>query len=176
MRVSGGSETQSTEKPARSEKPSKKKKTHGNAGNAAATETKEAAAPKRKPRGLIKTAGAAAEEDAKVELSSKAAKLERAVKAQQTEKVELSGAATARKKTENREIPKTAAEKAEAPVTTLPKKQPPAGASPKDDVQDRELKEAEILMDHVNSGRLPPAETKSAMGRIGEIVKKYGKA
>lgn len=43
-------------------------------------------------------------------------------------------------------------------------------------ISEREMKEAETLMDHVDSGKLSKDEHDLAMGRVGEILKRYGKA
>lgn len=41
---------------------------------------------------------------------------------------------------------------------------------------DRELTQAETLMQHINSGKLGEEERANALSRVGEIVRKYGTA
>jgi hypothetical protein len=49
-------------------------------------------------------------------------------------------------------------------------------AATESSTEDKELKEAEGLMDHVNGGKLSDHDREMAMSRVGEILKKYGKA
>ena len=51
-----------------------------------------------------------------------------------------------------------------------------AAKEPEPVSSDKEIKQAETLMDHVNTGKLSPEEHELAMKRISEIVKKYGNA
>ena len=41
---------------------------------------------------------------------------------------------------------------------------------------DRDIKQAETLMDQVDGGKLPDGDREKAMKRIGEVLKKYGQA
>lgn len=81
----------------------------------------------------------------------------------------------AEKKAGGKKTGKTEPAKAES--KTEPKDEVRLSAKAKDaNPSDRDLTEAETLMDHVNSGKLSQGEQDLAMKRVGDILKKYGRS
>ncbi len=62
----------------------------------------------------------------------------------------------------------------EATRVELSSKAKPVEAPPK--TEESEMRDAERLMDHVNTGKLSAEERELAMKRVGDILKKYGRA
>lgn len=149
MRVSSNSESLKTEKP---EKKTMKK-----------SHVATASAPEKEKKDD--------DGDTKVKLSSKAkakadAKEPKAHKASKAE-------AKAEAKTESKVEPKL---EAKAEPKAEPTHEPKAPAASANGPSDKELKEAETLMSHVNSGKLGEDERDMALKRVGNLLKRYGNA
>lgn len=112
---------------------------------------------------------------------SKEEKTEKAAESTKTEKKRASkknpaGASAIEETADNADVKvkiSSKAKSADAPTEaqSLPKKEIPPTAR-----EEKDLKEAESLMKHINSGKLGGDEQGLALKRVGEIIKKYGTA
>lgn len=104
--------------------------------------------------------------------TSSTAPAEKSDEASGDTKVKLSSKAKAAKepKKADKAAPKEAAPEPKAEEVAAPAAPKPEGPS------DKELKEAETIMSHINSGKLGDAERDMALKRVGDLLKRYGNA